>query len=70
MESRNTGFELFHLVEMAKYYEHKTRDIEFALVLVEKAVQNCLGAGLKGSRQFEELGKRRDRLRRKLVSSK
>jgi uncharacterized protein YprB with RNaseH-like and TPR domain len=70
MESRNTGFELFHLIEMAKYYEHKIKDIEFALVLVEKAVQNCQGAGLKGSRQFEELVKRRDRLRRKLASSK
>ncbi len=70
MESRNTGFELFHLIEMAKYYEHKIRDIEFALVLVEKAVQNCMAAGLKGSRQFEELGKRRDRLRRKLAASK
>lgn len=70
MEAGNTGFELFHLIEMAKYYEHKIKDIEFALVLVEKAVQNCLRAGLKGSRQFEELGKRRDRLRRKQASSK
>jgi uncharacterized protein YprB with RNaseH-like and TPR domain len=69
MESRNTGFELFHLIEMAKYYEHKMKDIEFALVLVEKAVQNCLGAGLKSSRQFDELIKRRDRLKRKMASS-
>ncbi len=70
MESRNTGFELFHLIEMAKYYEHKMKDMEFALVLVEKAVQNCLRAGLKGSRQFEELEKRRGRLRKKLALSK
>jgi hypothetical protein len=33
--------ELFHLIEMAQYYEHKIKDIEFALVLVEKAVQTA-----------------------------
>lgn len=65
MEERNAGFELFHLVEMAKYYEHKQKDIEFAMVLVDKAVQNCCKAGLKGSRQYEELIRRRERLRRK-----
>ena len=70
MESENTDFEMFHLIEMAKYYEHKIKDIEFALVLVEKAVQNCMKAGLRSSRQFEELGKRRERLRRKLASLK
>lgn len=66
MESENSGFELFHLVEMAKYYEHKVKDIEFALVLVEKAVQNCLGLGLSGSKQYNALKKRRERLKDRL----
>lgn len=65
MELENSGFELFHLVEMAKYYEHKVKDIEFALLLVDKAVQNCLSAGLSGSKQYEELRKRIDRLKKK-----
>lgn len=65
MELENSGFELFHLVEMAKYYEHKVKDIEFALVLVKKAVQNCLDAGLSGSKQYDELRKRMERLKKK-----
>lgn len=65
METETSGFELFHLVEMAKYYEHKVKDIEFALLLVEKAVGNCLGAGLSGSKQYKELKKRRERLIKK-----
>ncbi len=65
MEAGNAGFELFHLVEMAKYYEHKRKDPDFALVLVEKAVLNCHNAGLKGTRQYMELEKRRNRLRKK-----
>lgn len=65
MESENYGFELFHLVEMSKYYEHKVKDIEFALILVEKAVQKCLGTGLSGSKQYDELNRRRDRLKKK-----
>lgn len=70
MESDNSGFELFHLVEMAKYYEHKVKDNEFALVLVEKAMHNCLGAGLSGSKQYDRLKKRRDRLRKKVKTPK
>ena len=65
MESENTGFELFHLVEMAKYYEHKAKDFEFALILTEKALQNCHHAGMSGDRRVDELRKRRERLRRK-----
>ena len=68
METEENGFELFHLVEMAKYYEHKAKDVEFALVLVEKALGNCMGAGLSDSRQYEDLKKRRERLKKKIQS--
>ncbi len=66
IESENPGFELFHLVEMAKYHEHKSKDIGSALALVERAIQNCLGAGLSGNKQYNELKRRRDRLRKKV----
>jgi uncharacterized protein YprB with RNaseH-like and TPR domain len=65
METGETGMELFHLIEMAKYYEHKAKDISFALALTEKALHNCLSAGLSGTGQFEELRKRRERLLKK-----
>lgn len=65
MESEDSGFELFHLVEMAKYYEHKAKDIEFALVLVNKAIQKYLDAGLQHSKQYDDLKRRRDRLMKK-----
>ena len=63
MDEENSGFELFHLIEMAKYYEHKAKDIEFAAMLVDRAIQRCIAAGLVGTRQYNELIKRRDRLR-------
>ncbi len=65
VEAENPEFELFHLIEMAKYYEHKVKDPEQALHITEKAVKNCLRAGLSGSRQFVDLKKRCDRLRKK-----
>ncbi|HEX2946768.1 MAG TPA: ribonuclease H-like domain-containing protein [Clostridia bacterium] len=68
VEAENPSFELFHLIEMAKYYEHKEKNYKRALPIVEKAVQKCLNAGLGGSTQLEELKKRRDRIVRKLQS--
>lgn len=65
VESENPEFELFHLIEMAKYYEHKEKDPGKALHVVEKAFQICLRAGLPIDRRLEELKKRRDRLRKK-----
>ena len=56
---------LFSMVEMAKYYEHKEKDIIQALGIVENAIERCRQAGLHGSNQFEELSKRRERLKRK-----
>jgi len=68
MESENSDFELFHLLEMAKYYEHKVKDVEFALVLVDKALLKCIAAGLTNSKQYDGLIRRRDRLRGKKAS--
>jgi hypothetical protein len=65
VESENPEFELFHLIEMAKYFEHKEKDPEKALQIVEKALQICLRPGLSADRSLEELKKRRDRLMRK-----
>lgn len=65
MDDGNSGFELFHLIEMAKYYEHKAKNIEFATVLVDRAIQRCVDAGLTGTRQYDELIKRKNRLRMK-----
>jgi hypothetical protein len=59
------GLSLFSMVEMAKYYEHKEKDAVRALLIVEKAMEICRQAGLRESSQFSELGKRRDRLKRK-----
>lgn len=67
VESDGSGFDLFHLVEMAKYYEHKAKAPEKALQAVEKAFAVCRRAGITAGRQLEELTKRRDRLRRKIT---
>jgi len=66
LDEEGAGFEIFHQVEMAKYYEHKAKDIKTALIIVDKALGKCLSAGLTGGRQVEELKKRRERLLRKL----
>lgn len=67
IESIGSGFDLFHLIEMAKYYEHRAKEPEKALQAVEKAFEVCRRAGLTAGRQIDELTKRRDRLRRKIA---
>jgi uncharacterized protein YprB with RNaseH-like and TPR domain len=67
IESIGSGFDLFHLVEMAKYYEHRAKEPEKALQAVEKAFEVCRRAGLTAGRQIDELAKRRDRLKRKIA---
>lgn len=70
MEQGNTGFEMFHLVEMAKYYEHKAKDLEFALTITDKAMQNLISVGMIKSREYESLKKRKERIKQKLDRSK
>ena len=69
VDAEDPRFELFHLIEMAKYYEHKEKNFDAALPIVEKAMQKCLNAGLFGSPQLAELKKRRDRIVRKMQSA-
>lgn len=69
VEAENPGFECFHLVELAKYYEHKAKDYNMALHATNKAMESCIRAGFAGGRQLEELRKRKDRLIKKLNRS-
>ncbi len=70
LELENPEFEMFHLIEMAKYFEHRKKDPAKALQLVEKAFQSCLRVGVSTIRSMEELKKRRDRLRKKIDKRK
>lgn len=61
-----TGMQnLFSFVELAMYYEHREKDVPRALEFVEKAIHLSLQAGLTEGRQFRELRKRQERLKRK-----
>lgn len=59
------GLSLFSMIEMAKYYEHREKDIPKALCIVEKALEMCRKTGLDNTNYLKELGKRRERLKRK-----
>lgn len=65
VEAENKGFECFHLVELAKYYEHKAKDYNMALRATNKAMESCIRVGFSNGRQLDELKKRKDRLIRK-----
>jgi uncharacterized protein YprB with RNaseH-like and TPR domain len=69
LESENPEFEMFHLIEMAKYFEHKQKDPEKALRVVEKALQICLRAGIPSDGRLEELKRRKERLKKKMYGS-
>ena len=56
---------LFPLIQLAMYYEHREKDIAKALECVERAIHLSLQSGLTEGRQFPELRKRQERLRRK-----
>lgn len=60
---------LFPLVEMAMYYEHRQKDITKALECVERAIHLSLQSGLTEDRQFPELRKRQERLKRKAAKN-
>lgn len=62
-ESRTLS--LYPLIELAKHYEHKEKDIDRALQMVEKAMELVLRMGLKNSAHFYELKKRYERLKKK-----
>lgn len=65
MLTNSGGFSLFPMIEMAMYYEHKDKNIEKALNIIEKAITISRQTGLEGGGWFPELVKRHERLKRK-----
>lgn len=64
------GYCLEPLVEMAKYYEHKAKDIKKAIEIVDKAIQLAVQRGMTGSRAFGDLVKRQQRLKKKSLTTR
>ena len=67
MMEGSSGFNLFPMIEMAMYYEHKEKNAGKALEIIEKAVEMSLRAGLGEEACFFELRKRHDRLKKKAL---
>ncbi len=67
MMEGSSGFNLFPMIEMAMYYEHKEKDAAKALEIIDKAVEMSLKAGLREGAGFAELRKRHDRLKKKAL---
>jgi len=65
MASGSGLLSLFPLVELAKYYEHKAKDIKKAIEIVEKAMQLSLRIGYLNNAYHGDLMKRYKRLKRK-----
>jgi len=64
---RRDGEDLFALVELAKWFEHRRRDFAQALALTMRA---CACAGRLSPDDCADLARRRERLERKLASRK
>ncbi len=60
---------IYPAVELAKYYEHKVRDIDKALGAAAKAMRICSCTGFENDTQRELISKRIDRLRNKLAKA-
>lgn len=69
MVSGPGSYNIFPYVELAMYYEHREKDYETALEYVEKAIHLSLQAGITEGRQFPELRKRQERLKRKAAGN-
>ena len=67
MMNGSSGFNLFPMIEMAMYYEHKEKNVGKALEIIEKAVEMSLQAGLMEEACFSELRKRHERLKKKVL---
>ncbi|HOJ10559.1 MAG TPA: ribonuclease H-like domain-containing protein [Clostridiales bacterium] len=65
MISDRETLNIYPLIELAKYYEHKEKNIFKALEITEKAVQLSLKMGINNSIYREDLKKRLTRLTRK-----
>lgn len=65
MLSNSGTSSIFSMIELAKYYEHKEKNLFKALELVEKAIQISSKLGYRNNIYYPELKKRLDRLRKK-----
>lgn len=65
MLSGPDDFNLFPMIELAKYYEHKEKNVLKALEIVERAMRRTIQLGFKNNVYFHDLKKRYERLRRK-----
>jgi uncharacterized protein YprB with RNaseH-like and TPR domain len=70
MISRDGGMKLHPMIELAKYYEHRKKDIGAALEMTEKAMEIVRRMGELDSAIFRDLKKRAERLRRKIERKK
>lgn len=56
---------IYPMIELAKYYEHKEKNVFKAIQLVERAIQQSSRMGIKNNIFHEDLKKRLNRLNRK-----
>ncbi|NSW89395.1 MAG: ribonuclease H-like domain-containing protein [Firmicutes bacterium] len=63
-------FSIFSLVELAKYHEHRSKNIAKAIEMTEKAIQLSLKMGIINNIYRFELKKRLERLKRKAGNMK
>jgi len=69
MVEDSNGLSIESVIEIAKYLEHKEKDYEKALEIVEYAMASLAGVGQTGKRVFQDLKKRKERLVKKAGKS-
>jgi uncharacterized protein YprB with RNaseH-like and TPR domain len=70
MTNNSETVNIFPMVELAKYYEHKEKNIAKAIDIVEKAIQYSSRIGFCNNIHYDDLKKRLSRLQRKAGRSK
>lgn len=70
MISESETLSLYPVIELAKYYEHKSKDIDKALEMTERAMEQISRMGLINSYQYDEVKKRYERLKSKARRAK
>jgi hypothetical protein len=53
------------MIEIAKHYEHRAKDIPKAVKIIREAIDACLKTGFLRNMYYHELKKRFDRLNKK-----
>jgi len=66
MLQSNTSLKLYPMLELAKYYEHRAKDIPKAIEIVEQAMKETGKLGYRNNIYLDDLKKRLERLRRKI----